>query len=140
STVYGPDFLKTLNGPDGELVKALADGRLAFPGGFALKAPWWQQKLEQVAQYDPTFDATKYNQRAKDRAALISGKLATSANALNTAIGHVGMLESQIGGTASHDFTPINAVENAASRIFGGSGVTNFQDTANKLADELESV
>jgi hypothetical protein len=58
STVFGPAFLQTLSPPDAELVKALAEGRLAFPGGFALKAPWWQQKLEQVAQYDPSFDAT----------------------------------------------------------------------------------
>jgi hypothetical protein len=139
-TVFGPDYLKTLPGPDQELVKALAEGRLAFPGGFALKAPWWQQKLEQVAQYDPSFDATNFNNRAKARAALLTGKMGGSANALNTAIGHLGLLSQQIGGTASHDFVPLNAIENAAAQTFGSSGVTNFKDTAKKLADELESV
>jgi hypothetical protein len=139
-TVFGPDYLKTLPGPDQELVKALAEGRLAFPGGFALKAPWWQQKLEQVAQYDPSFDATNFNNRAKARAALLTGKMGGSANALNTAIGHLGLLSQQIGGTASHGFVPFNAIENAAAQTFGSSGVTNFKDTAKKLADELESV
>jgi hypothetical protein len=139
-TVFGPDYLKTLPGPDQELVKALAEGRLAFPGGFALKAPWWQQKLEQVAQYDPSFDATNFNNRAKARAALLTGKMGGSANALNTAIGHLGLLSQQVGGTASHDFVPLNVIENAAAQTFGSSGVTNFKDTAKKLADELESV
>jgi hypothetical protein len=139
-TLFGPDYLKTLPGPDQELVKALAEGRLAFPGGFALKAPWWQQKLEQVAQYDPSFDATNFNNRAKARAMLLTGKVGGSANALNTAIGHLGLLSQQIGGVASHNFTPFNSVENALSQTFGSAGVTNFKDTAKKLADELESV
>jgi hypothetical protein len=71
---------------------------------------------------------------------LLTGKVGGSANALNTAIGHLGLLSQQIGGTASHDFVPFNAVENAMSQTFGGAGVTNFKDTAKKLADELESV
>lgn len=139
STVMGQDFLKTLPTPDQELVKALADGRLAFPAGFALKAPWWQQKLQEVAQFDPSFDATNYNNRAKARGALLTGKLGSSANALNTAIGHVGMLGEQGDETASHNFTPVNVVENYLSQTFGSPGVTNFRDTAQKLADELES-
>jgi hypothetical protein len=140
STIVGPAFLNTLSLPDREIVQALGDGRLAFPGGFALKAPWWQQKLEQVGQAFPDFDATNFNNRAKARAILLSGKVGSSANALNTAIGHVGHLSDQISGTASHNFVPFNAVENLLSQTFGGAGVTNYKDTAQKLADELESV
>jgi hypothetical protein len=105
-----------------------------------MRSPFWQEKLSQVSQYDPNFDATNFNARAKGRAAAISGKLGTSNNALNTAIGHLATLNDQIGGTASHNFTPFNAVENTVGKMFGSPGVTNFQDTAQKLADELESV
>lgn len=140
SGLYGPDYLKTLPAPDQNMVRALAEGRLAFPSGFALKTPFWQEKLTQVAQYDPNFDATNYNARAKGRSAAISGKLGASNNALNTAIGHLGQLSDQISGTASHNFTPFNAVENAVTQTFGDPGVTNFKDTAAKLADELEAV
>jgi hypothetical protein len=140
ATVLGMDSLSHLPVAIQELDKALIDGRLAFPAGFALKAPWWQERLQEVAQADPTFDATNYNNRAKARATLLSGKVGASANALNTALGHVGMLSSQIGGTASHSFTPFNAVENSLSQTFGSAGITNFKDTASKLADELESV
>lgn len=140
ATVLGPDSLKALSPPDQEIVKALAEGRLAFPAGFALKAPWWQQKLEQVAAYDPSFDATNFNQRAKARAILLNGKVGTSANALNTSIGHVGMLNEQIGGTASHNLTPLNSLINTFEQLTGDPGITNFKDTAGKLASELTSV
>lgn len=139
ATVLGPDSLSSLSGPDQELVKALATGRLAFPSGTALRSPWWQQKLEQVAAFDPSFDATNYNQRAKARAILLNGKVGTSANALNTAIGHTGHLNEQIGDTASHNWTSLNALINGLSQEFGSDGPTNFKDTAGKLASELTS-
>jgi hypothetical protein len=138
--LFGNDYLKTLSQSDRSMVKALSEGRLAFPQGAALRSPFWQEKLSQVAQYDPTFDATDFNARAKGRANAISGRLGQSNNALNTAIGHLGQLSDQISGTASHDFTPFNAIENTVSKTFGSPGVTNFQDTAAKLADELEAV
>jgi hypothetical protein len=143
SGLYGADFLKTLPVPDQEIVKALAEGRLGFPGGFALKAPWWQQKLLEVAQFDPTFDATNFNNRAKARATLLTGKVGASANALNTAIGHIGLLNSQIEGTSSLSGFPlatdVNSIVNAWNRHYGKPGITNFADTASKLADELET-
>jgi len=138
--LYGDDFLKTLSQSDQSMVKALSEGRLAFPQGAALRAPFWQEKLSQVAQFDPTFDATNFNARAQGRSNAIKGKLGQSNNALNTAIGHLGQLSDQISGTASHSFTPFNALENTTLKMFGDPGVTNFQDTAAKLADELEAV
>jgi hypothetical protein len=144
SGLYGPDYLKTLSASDQNMVKALSEGRLAFPQGAALRAPFWQEKISQVAQFDPTFDATNFNARAKGRANAISGRLGQSNNALNTALGHLQTLSDQIGGTASHGGFPfatsVNAVENAYLRGRGDSGVTNFADTASKLADELEAV
>lgn len=144
SGLYGADYLKTLSVSDQNMVKALSEGRLAFPQGAALRAPFWQEKVSQVAQFDPTFDATNFNARAKGRANAISGRLGQSNNALNTALGHLQTLSDQIGRTASHGGFPfattVNAVENAYSRGHGDAGITNFTDTASKLADELEAV
>jgi hypothetical protein len=151
SGVYGPDYLKTLSPSDQNMVKALSEGRMAFPQGSALRAPFWQEKLSQVAQFDPTFDATDFNARAKARANAISGKLGASNNALNTAIGHAGQLMDQIGGTASHGpwhigpvpiplAHAVNSIQNATSEAAGEPGVPLFRDTAQKLADELEAV
>jgi len=141
--LYGDAFLKTLSPSDQAMVKGLTEGRLAFPQGAALRAPFWQEKLSQVAQFDPTFDATNFNARAAARKNAISGKLGNANNALNTAIGHVGTLAGQIDGTASHGGFPfattVNAVENYLYKKAGDPGVTNYVDTASKLADELEA-
>jgi hypothetical protein len=140
---FGPAFLQTLPPADQEIVKALADGRLPFPTSFALRSPYWQTKIQQVAQFDPTFDATNYNTRAKARASIANGPLGKSNNALNTAMGHLGTLYDQVNGTASHGGFPfattVNAVENEYLRRRGDKGITNFMDTASKLADELEA-
>jgi hypothetical protein len=144
SGLYGADYLKTLSPADQATIRALDEGRLAFPMNAGMRSPFWQEKLSQVAQYDPTFDATNFNARAKARANAISGKLGQSNNALNTALGHLQTLSDQIDGTASHGGFPfattVNAVENAYSRGRGDPGITNFNDTATKLADELEAV
>lgn len=145
SGIYGTDYLKTLSPSDQAMVRALDEGRQAFPQGSALRSPFWQEKLSQVAQYDPNFDATNFNARAKARANVISGKIGQSNNALNTAMGHLATLKGQIDGTASHGgmlglATTVNAIENAYLKGSGDPGVTNFKDTAAKLADELEAV
>jgi hypothetical protein len=59
---------------DAAQVKALAEGRMAFPTGTALKSAYWQDMLQKVAQFDPSFDAVNYNARAGTRKAFTSGK------------------------------------------------------------------
>jgi hypothetical protein len=90
--VNGQDFLKTLNPTTAQQVKALAEGRMQFPAGFALKSPYWQNMLSAVSQYDPSFDAINYNARAKTRSDFTSGKAAQTINALNTVACHEGDL------------------------------------------------
>jgi len=136
----GDEFLAKLPPNIGSQVKALADGRMAFPGGMALKTPYWQQMLQAVSQYDPNFDAVNYNARAKTRSDFTSGKNAQNIKSLNTAIGHLGTLDSQIGATASHGLTPLNYLQNAGAELTGSAGPTQFKQTATALASELTQV
>lgn len=136
----GEAFLATLPQQQQAQVKALADGRMQFPGGFALKSPYWQQMITAVSQYDPNFDAVNYNARASTRKDFTSGKSAQNIKSLNTAIGHLGTLDSQIEGTASHSLTPVNYVQNMAAQLTGSSGPTQFTQTAGALASELTAV
>jgi hypothetical protein len=142
--VTGPDFLAKLSPTDAAQVKALASGRMAFPTGKAAASPYWQMRLQQVAQYDPTFDAINYTARAKTRADFTSGVSARNIKALNTAIGHVGQLANQIGGTASHGGFPlattVNALENTYERGKGDPGITNYAQTAGAVSGELTQV
>jgi hypothetical protein len=95
------------------MVKALADGRKSFPSGCSFALRTGRKMLSHVSNYDPGFDEVNYTARSATRRDFTSGKAANNIRALNTAIGHLGHLEEQIGGTASHGFTPLNAIENA---------------------------
>lgn len=143
SNLHGDDFLKTLPPALATEVKALAEGRLPMPTGYSLAK--LQPLIQQVSQYDPSFDAVDYNSRSKTRAAFAGGgKTAATINNLNTAIGHAGALLDQIPGTAGHSGFPFATTVNAAQNSFmegaGSPGVPLFKDTAGKLAEELTAV
>jgi hypothetical protein len=140
SDLTGDAYLATLDKPTATLVKALAEGRKSFPSGAALKAPYWQQMLSHVGNFDPGFDEVNYTSRSSTRRDFTSGVAARNIRALNTAIGHLGHLEEQSPGTASHGLTPLNALENTALRLTGDPGPTNFDTTVSALAGELTAV
>ena len=129
---------------DHSMVQALIDGRMQFPTGNALRAPYWQAMLQKVSTADPTFDAVNYGARSATRRDFLSGKSAQNVRSLNTAIGHLGQLNGQIGGTASHGGFPgatlLNGVENAIDRSSGSAGITTYDQTAGALASELTQV
>jgi len=142
--LHGDEYLKTLSPQIQPQVRALVEGRMQFPSGYALKTPYWQNMLQAVSQYDPSFDAINYNARSKTRSDFTSGKSAQNIKALNTAIGHLGKLGEQIGGTVSTGGYPgatlVNAVGNEYNRASGDAGITNFEQTASALATELTNV
>lgn len=142
SGVTGPDFLKTLDPNIGNQVKALAEGRMQFPSGFALKTPYWQTMLSAVSQYDPSFDASNFGARSKLRADVTStsGKAGQSIAAINTAIGHAGRLADQAAqlNNFSGMATPLNQLVNTVENRAGDPRMASFDQTRNALAEELE--
>lgn len=134
------DFLKTLSPPIASQVKALADGRMAFPSGFALRSPYWQNLLQAVAKYDPSFDAVNYNARAKTRADFTSGKAAQQVNAINTVIGHLSNLSDAAEALHNSDIPTFNQLANLVSRATGSPKVTNFDTIKKAVSDEVTRV
>lgn len=140
--VTGPDYLATLPTGAAAQVKALAEGRQAFPTGMALKSPYWQNMLTATSQYDPTFDAVNYNGRAQTRKAFTSGQPAQAVTAMNTALGHAERLTNSFdalnnfGGIA----TPLNAPVNAIKGAFGSPTVTAADEDVDALAAEGRKV
>lgn len=143
-SLTGDAYIKTLQPSVASTVKALSDGRMAFPSGAGLRSPYWQQMLNHVAHYDPSFDSVNYGARYATRKDFTSGKSAANIRALNTALGHLGTLHDQIEGTASHGGFPgattVNAVQNAWNRGSGDSGITKYQETSGALSTELTQV
>jgi len=142
STIHGDDFLKTLAPADAAQVKALAEGRMDFPSGSALKSPYWQEMLANVASYDPSFEAANYKARSATRKAFTSGKEAQTINALNTVSGHLGDLSdsaqklNNFGGV----LTPLNAPKNWIANAMGDPRIPQFEATKKALVDELTRV
>lgn len=140
SDVHGEAFLRTTDPNIANQVKALAEGRLQFPSGFALKSPYWQKMLQLVAQYDPSFDAVEYNARARARTDATSGKLAQNNNALNTGIGHVWQLAQAVDALHNGNIQSVNALRNWWSAEFGGTAPTNFDAIRDRVAPEITKI
>jgi YHS domain-containing protein len=87
----GDAYLKTLSPSEANTVKALAEGRIPWPTGAALRAGPWSARIDEALQYDPTLDTgtISNNARVKVRQDFTSGKSAQTINALNTVIGHI---------------------------------------------------
>lgn len=143
--LQGVDLLKRLPPQIAAQVKALDEGHMPFPGGFALKSPYWQRMMTLVSQYDPAFDAVNYNARYSTRKAFTSGPEGRQINALNTAIGHLGQLDSEIDNLHNTGFTPYNEAANWLQSTVNANGNTaqalaSFDATKKSVADEVTRV
>jgi hypothetical protein len=119
-----PEVLGALEPNMAAQIKALDEGRMAFPTGFALSKPYWQNMLRLVSQYDPSFDAVNYNARAKTRADFVAGKSAQNITSFNTAIGHLDSLDKAIEPLGNTRFGWLNPMLQAGK---SATGDTQFQ-------------
>ncbi len=140
---HGDAFLATIP-QQSAMVKSLAEGKQPWPSAFALRTPYWQDLMQKVFQYDPTFDTAQAsnNARVKTRIDFTSGKSAQTINALNTVVGHVGNLAA-IGdqlGNSSLDF--VNAARNMVTPggTVRGAAINNFNLAKQAVASELTRV
>lgn len=141
ANVTGDDFLKVLPTPQATQVKALAEGRMAFPGGMALKTPYWQSMLSLVSQYDPTFDATDYNKRSQTATAFAKGKQGDAVRAVNQTIYHMGSLSDAIDNLDNGSFKPWNYVANTAQEGLTDSTTQGvFRQKVQAVSSELRKV
>lgn len=133
-------YLASLNGNVKSTVKAIAEGRMPIPAGFALKSPYWQNMLAMVSKYDPSFDAVNYNARSQTRKSATSGPIAAQSNALNTVIGHLESLSTAADALGNRWSPTWNSVANAFETAKGDPRVKKFEVTKNAVGDELTRV
>jgi hypothetical protein len=126
-TATGEAFLKTLPPGRARMIQGYADGRLAFPSGFSATRPAGQLLLDQIAQYDPSFDASDFKSRSATRRDFTSGKAAASVTALNAAIGHLGNLDQRIDGLGNYGLPLNNWIANGIGAATGTRGATQVK-------------
>lgn len=135
-----PEVLASIDPNVAQQVKALDEGRMQFPTGFALKSPYWQNMLRLVSQYDPSFDAVNYNARAKTRADFVAGKSAQNITSFNTAIGHLDTLDKSIDGLGNYSVPLLNTMTKEAARQSNpdyAAALSRFQAAKTAVTDEL---
>lgn len=137
---HGDSYLSSIDPTTAAQVKALAEGRMAFPSGTALKSPYWQGMLQHVAQYDPSFDAVNYNARSGTRKAFTSGKEAQTVNALNTVAEHLGTFSDDASDLNNTSFPAINTVKNWIAGQTGDPTIARFNTAKKAVADEVAKV
>lgn len=144
-TLSGQDFLKTLPPSEAMKVQAIAEGRLAAPNpnSYAMRMPQNVKLMQDVLQYDPTFDAGKASARFATRKRFTAGPDADNITSLNTVIGHLADLDASIDGLRNSDFMPgvVNTVGNFAGAQMGDTrlqgAIANFNAKKTALASEL---
>lgn len=136
----GNAYLSTLPQQTASQVRALADGRMQFPSGTALKSPYWQGMLSAVSQYDPNFDAVNYNARSNTRKAFTSGKEAQTVNALNTVAEHLGTFSDNAAALHNTGFPLYNRIKNFALQESGDPRIAAFNTNKKAVADEVAKV
>jgi hypothetical protein len=132
-----PEILAALDPNVASQVKALDEGRMAFPTGFALSKPYWQNMLRLVSQYDPSFDAVNYNARAKTRSDFVAGKSAQNITSFNTAIGHLDTLDKTIDDLGNTRFGWLNPTLQSAKFAMGDQ---SFQESQKRFMAAKQAV
>jgi hypothetical protein len=120
-------------GPKGGLVKAIIEGRQDPPASFAQKSPYWQDVMQKVYQVDPEFN----QQRAQLRKAYTVGQQSKEINAINTAMGHVGVLGDAIDALHNSDVKLLNSIANKLGVQIGKDNVTTFNTIVHRVGPEL---
>lgn len=134
---HGQEYLEALPASRAALVKGYAEGRVAFPGSFSLRSPYWQKMVADITQYDPSFDAVNYNARAATRKDFTSGKSAQNITSFNTAIGHLGSLEKAAEALNNTNYPKFNTLANWIISNEGDPRVVKFNTAKQAVADEL---
>lgn len=120
-------------------VQAIVDYRQALPPA-GRNNPVNSAISEWVQKIDPQHDETMFPARNKMMTAMTSGKEANQINAVNTALGHVGVLNDAIDGLQNHDTKLLNSVGNRLGIEFGsksGDATAMFNTIVHRVGPEL---
>jgi len=112
---------------------AILEGRMSPPGSFALRTPYWQAVMGDVFQRDPQWS----EQRAQIRKDFTVGKHSTEINAINTAMGHVGVLGDAIDALNNNDIKALNRIANFVGVQTGKDNVTTFNTIVHRVGPEI---
>ncbi|MFH1739490.1 MAG: hypothetical protein ABIH23_10830 [bacterium] len=128
--------------PEGtaNIVKMIADGRMAMPGGFALRSEYWQNILNLAARYEPGFDASQWRVRLDTRVDFSKGKAAAQIRSLNTLIKHLGSLWKSIDTLDNMRFKMGNRFANWLASETGSTALKPYESFSEAVSGETAAL
>jgi hypothetical protein len=138
----GDELLKVMPASMATQVKALSEGRMAFPSGYALTKPYWQRMMNAVGQFDPSFDQANPAARVAARKDITSGTSSKTITSANTTIGHLFSFDKAIDQLPNvSGFYGANMINKLQRWSAGSQANTSayraFEDSRNALSSEL---
>lgn len=116
-------------------VKAMDEGDLTFPSGFAAKAPYWQQRLDALYNYNPQAS----QQTAAAYKQFMSGPVGNTVRSINVATNHIDLADKLVDALSNNDTKAINQLGNYAKTQLGlSTAPTNLDAVKTLLSGELE--
>lgn len=91
-------------------------------------------------EIDPSYDEKQFGTRSKIQQSFASGKARQSMNSLNQAVGHLGTLQQAATALNNKGFQTYNTVGNWLNKTKGDPAVTNFENAATAVQNELAAV
>ncbi len=121
-------YLQSLPPAQQQLVKAIAEGRTEAPN---TRTKEGQALADMVTAYAPDYDGTRFHTYQAMQKDFTSGKSSQGLQALNTALGHLGVIydNANVGST----LPGVSGVE----RFFGNQSATNLKTAQTAVTDEL---
>lgn len=131
------DFLKQLSPQDASLVKQITDYKAPLEKVSQLRGGERSRLAALAAQYDPTFDMTLYNARARARIAYSTGQQGQTITSANTVIGHLNNLANDADKLGNTDLTAWNSMSNWVKSQASNKELATFMSDRKAVASEL---
>jgi hypothetical protein len=131
-TKRGDDYLSSIP-DDAPVVRQILEGRSPSPSGTMARSPYWVRINQEVAQADPQFNTQRYDLTKS----LTTGKGSQEINAVNVALGHVGVLNDAIDALNNGNVKVLNSIANRYGVEVGKTPVTTFNTIVHRLGPEL---
>lgn len=117
----------------------IADYQAAPPSGLALSRAEGQNLMAAIKKINPAYQQSQYPIFQDTEKAFTSGVPATKANALNTMMGHLSVLDQATDLLHNSDIPALNKIANFVGAQIGGDATTTYKAIVHRLAPEITS-
>ncbi len=129
----GDEYLKTLDPRIATTAKAVANGDMAWPGGFALKSPYWQNVIAAAQTYDPSANGNRFPAVKQFN----TGKQGDQVRSFDVGVSHLDTLGTLADGLQNNDTPLINKASNIWKSQTGKEAPTDFNAAKNVVGSEI---